>query len=61
MGAAYGAMKPLYAGIKRHIWIINYLSGAMLIVIGILIFTDSLINLNELFNFGILQDVSGDV
>jgi len=61
MGAAYGAMKPLYAGIKRHIWIINYLSGAMLIVVGILIFTDSLINLNELFNFGILQDVSGDV
>jgi cytochrome c-type biogenesis protein len=61
MGAAYGAMKPFYAGIKRHIWIINYLSGAMLIVVGILIFTDSLINLNELFNFGILQDVSGDV
>jgi len=61
MGAAYSAMKPLYSGIKRHIWIINYLSGAMLIVVGILIFTDSLINLNELFNFGILQDVSGDV
>jgi cytochrome c-type biogenesis protein len=61
MGAAYGAMKPLYAGIKRHIWIINYLSGAMLIVIGILIFTDSLINLNELFDFGILQDASTDV
>ena len=60
MGAAYGAMKPLYTGIKRHIWIINYISGAMLIVVGILIFTDSLINLNELFNFGILQDVSGD-
>ena len=61
MGAAYGAMKPLYNGIKRHIWIINYLSGAMLIVVGILIFTDSLVNLNELFNFGFLQDVSGDV
>lgn len=61
MGAAYGAMKPLYMGIKRHIWIINYISGAMLIVVGILIFTNSLINLNELFDFGILQDVSGDV
>jgi cytochrome c-type biogenesis protein len=61
MGAAYGAMKPLYSSIKRHIWIINYLSGAMLIVVGILIFTDSLINMNELFNFGVLQDVSGDV
>lgn len=61
MGAAYGAMKPLYNGIKKHIWIINYLSGAMLIVVGILIFTDSLVNLNELFNFGFLQDVSGDV
>ena len=31
--------------------VVNYISGALLIVIGILIFTDSLINLNSAFNF----------
>jgi cytochrome c-type biogenesis protein len=60
MGAAYGAVSPWYSKAKRHIWIVNYLSGAMLIVIGILIYTDSLINLNELFNFGFLQDISSE-
>ena len=60
MGAAYGAVKPWYAKAKRYVWIVNYLSGAMLIVVGILIYTDSLINLNELFNFGFLRDISAD-
>ena len=41
MGAAYGSIKPLYNFLKRHIGVVNYISGAMLIVIGILIFTDS--------------------
>jgi len=61
MGAAYGTVKPLYARAKRYVGVVNYLSGAMLIVVGILVFTDSLINFNSLFNFGILGDVSGDV
>lgn len=56
MGAAYGSIKPLYNFLKRHIGVVNYISGAMLIVIGILIFTDSLINLNNTFSF--LPDVS---
>ncbi len=60
MGAAYGALKPWYTKLKRHVWIVNYLSGAMLIVIGILIYTDSLINLNNLFDFGFLPDISGN-
>jgi hypothetical protein len=40
--------------------IINYASGALLIIIGILIFTGSLINLNSLFNFGFLGDLSAE-
>jgi cytochrome c-type biogenesis protein len=51
MGLAYNGMKPIYTRIKKYVWLINYLSGAMLIIIGILIFTDSLINLNSTFDF----------
>jgi cytochrome c-type biogenesis protein len=58
MGLAYNGVKPLYNRIKRYVGVINYLSGAMLIIVGILIFTNSLINMNELFNFGFLPDVS---
>ncbi|MCH7617662.1 MAG: cytochrome c biogenesis protein CcdA [Chloroflexi bacterium] len=51
LGLAYSSVKPLYMRAKRYMGIVNYISGAMLIVIGILIFTDSLINLNSAFNF----------
>jgi cytochrome c-type biogenesis protein len=51
LGLAYSSVKPLYMSVKRYMGVVNYLSGAMLIVIGILIFTDSLINLNSAFNF----------
>ncbi len=53
MGLAYSSVKPLYTRVKRYVGVLNYLSGAMLIVVGILVFTDSLINFNSLFNFGI--------
>ena len=58
MGLAYNAIQPLYQRVRRFVWVVNYLSGALLIVIGILIFTDSLVNLNNLFNFEFLNDVS---
>ena len=58
MGLAYNSVRPLYMRAKRYVGVVNYLSGAMLIVVGILIFTDSLINMNSLFNFGFLGDVS---
>ncbi len=58
MGLAYNSVKPLYTRIKRYIGIINFLSGALLIIVGILVFTDSLVNLNQAFNFGFLNDVS---
>ena len=58
MGLAYNGVKPVYNRIKRYVGVINYLSGATLIIVGILIFTNSLINMNELFNFGFLPEVS---
>jgi cytochrome c-type biogenesis protein len=51
LGLAYNSVKPIYTHMKRYVWIVNYLSGALLIIIGILIFTDSLINLNSTFDF----------
>ncbi len=51
LGIAYSSVKPLYMRAKRYMGIVNYLSGALLIIIGILIFTDSLINLNSAFDF----------
>jgi len=60
MGLAYNNVKPLYQRIRRHSGAINYLSGAMLIVVGILVFTDSLVDMNSLFNFGFLGDISAE-
>jgi cytochrome c-type biogenesis protein len=60
LGLAYNGVKPVYAWLKRYMGVINYLSGALLIIIGILVFTDSLINMNDLFNVGFLNDVSSD-
>lgn len=59
MGLGFTAVRPVYDRAKRYMGIVNYVSGAMLIVVGILIFTNSLINLNSLFNFGFLGDLSG--
>lgn len=56
MGLAYNSVKPIYNKAKKYMGVVNYVSGALLIVIGILIFTDSLINFNSLFNFGFLPE-----
>ena len=60
MGLAYNSVKPVYNRVKRYMGVVNYVSGALLIIIGILIFTNSLINLNTLFNFGFLGDLSAE-
>ena len=60
MGLAYNSVKPIYNRVKPYVGIVNYASGALLIIVGILIFTDSLINLNSLFNFGFLGDISAE-
>jgi len=58
MGLAFNTLKPAYAWLKRYMGVVNYASGALLIIVGILVFTDSLINLNSMFNFGFLGDLS---
>jgi cytochrome c-type biogenesis protein len=60
MGLAYNGVKPVYERVKRYSGVINVLSGAMLIVVGILVFTDSLVDMNSLFNFGFLGDISAE-
>lgn len=60
MGLAFNSVRPVFNWLKRYMGVVNYLSGALLIIVGILIFTDSLINLNNLFNFGFLNDISGE-
>ncbi|MEX0801573.1 MAG: cytochrome c biogenesis CcdA family protein [Dehalococcoidia bacterium] len=60
MGLAFNQLRPAFNWLKRYMGVINYASGALLIIIGILVFTDSLVNLNSLFNWGFLSDISGD-
>jgi len=60
MGLAFNSVKPVFNWLKRYMGVINYASGALLIIIGILIFTGSLVNLNSLFNFGFLGDLSAE-
>jgi cytochrome c-type biogenesis protein len=60
MGVAYSSVKPIYLRVKRYMGVVNYASGVLLIIVGILIFTNSLINLNTLFNFGFLGDLSAE-
>jgi cytochrome c-type biogenesis protein len=60
MGLAYNGVKPFYERVKRYAGWINVISGAMLIIVGILVFTDSLVDMNELFNFGFLGDISAE-
>ncbi len=60
MGLAFNSVRPAFKWLKRYMGIINYASGALLIIVGILIFTNSLINLNSLFNFGFLGDLSAE-
>ncbi len=60
LGLAYNTVKPIYNRAKRYMGAVNYASGALLIIVGILIFTNSLINLNSLFDFGFLGDLSAE-
>jgi cytochrome c-type biogenesis protein len=59
LGLAYNSVKPIYSRVKRYTAVVNYASGILIIIVGILIFTDSLVNLNNVFDFGLLEDSSG--
>jgi cytochrome c-type biogenesis protein len=53
MGLAYKAVEPVYAKVKRYSGLVNYVAGALLIIIGILVFTNSVSHLNSTFDFGL--------
>jgi cytochrome c-type biogenesis protein len=53
MGLAYKAVEPFYNRIKRYSGVMNYVSGALLIIIGILVFTNTVAHLNSTFDFGL--------
>jgi cytochrome c-type biogenesis protein len=60
LGLAYNGVKPIYERAKRYSGMINAVSGAMIILVGILVFTDSLVDMSSLFNFGFLGDISAE-
>ena len=60
MRLAFNSVRPVFNWLKRYMGVINYASGPLLIIVDILIFTNSLINLNSLFNFGFLGDLSAE-
>jgi cytochrome c-type biogenesis protein len=53
MGLAYKAVEPIYTKVKRYSGAVNYMAGALLIIIGILVFTNSVSHLNSTFDFGL--------
>jgi cytochrome c-type biogenesis protein len=59
MGAAFNALGPIYRWLRRWAWAVNYVSGVVLVVVGVLVFTDSLVGLNRLFDWGPLSRLSG--
>jgi len=59
MGAGFDALRPLYLRLRRWSGAINFVSGVILVVVGVLVFTDSLIGLNRLFDWGPLAELSG--
>ena len=49
MGLAFNATRGLYERIRPFMGAVNIISGALIIIVGILIFTGSLIDLNQFF------------
>jgi cytochrome c biogenesis protein CcdA len=60
MGAFFGLTRGLLRRITPYLTAIEFASGAAIIVIGILIFTGSLINLNSYFTFAEVDQVEGE-
>jgi cytochrome c-type biogenesis protein len=48
-GVAFGRLASLFAGVKRHFRVINVISGAVLVVFGILLLTNSVSRLSNWF------------
>jgi hypothetical protein len=59
MGLAFNATRGVYERVRPFMGVVNVVSGALIIIVGILIFTDSLISLNQFFQVDFF-DFSGD-
>jgi len=55
MGLAFNATRGLYERIRPFMGAVNIISGALIIIVGILIFTGSLIDLNQFFQVDFLD------
>lgn len=61
IGAFFGGASRAFHRLSPHLEKVSFLSGALLIVVGLLVFTDSLINLNSFFAFAEMDQVDGGV
>jgi cytochrome c-type biogenesis protein len=55
MGLAFNAARGVYERIRPFLGLVNFVSGTLIIIVGILIFTGSLINLNQFFQVDFLD------
>ena len=55
MGLAFNASRGFYERIRPFMGVVNVISGTLIIIVGILIFTESLINLNQFFQIDFLD------
>jgi cytochrome c-type biogenesis protein len=55
MGLAFNATRGIYERIRPFMGVVNVISGALIIIVGILIFTGSLISLNRFFQVDFLD------
>jgi cytochrome c-type biogenesis protein len=56
-GLAVGTVSRYLSRLNRYLRAVELVSAALLIVIGVLIFTDSLTRFNEYFDFGFKEGV----
>ena len=55
MGLAFNASRGFYERIRPFMGVVNVISGALIIIVGILIFTESLIDFNQFFQIDFLD------
>lgn len=60
MGAFFATTRGVLRRITPYLGAIEFISGALIILIGILIFSGSLINLNSFFTFAEVDQVEGE-
>ena len=61
VGIFFSQARRLFRLIAPYLEAVSVVSGALIIVMGILVFTNSVINLNTVFAFAQVDDVSGTV